>query len=131
MRSVKMMLALSTFISVAVGAAYTTHGDVAFGMTFFVFSLVFAFGLFEKEKTSFPYGVAHLYVGSMLVLLGTGYRLLSFLVSMLNTLLGERPQSFTLPDAILLVTGAVALLNFFRFRAVLLEDEHETTDKRE
>lgn len=131
MRFLQVMLLLLTLFSSVVGLSYILEGEFVFGLIVLLFSAVFAFGLLERGGASFSFRVAHLYVGSILLLLASGYRLLSFAASLLNLLTGEEPSWLGLSDSLLILVSLPALFGFWTVRRALRSDTESRFVRRD
>ena len=85
--------------------------DFLFGIFLIVVSLVFLFGTFERSRERY---LAHLFVGSLIVLFFAGMNLLEYLTGFLKPLLGEERNTLTAGNYALFLTGAMALFIILR-----------------
>ncbi|ODN29853.1 hypothetical protein [Fervidobacterium thailandense] len=111
MRSVTVKQSFMMFLGFLTAIAYIKDGEYLFGLVLAVFSSVFLLGIFEQKNLSFSYKIAHLYVGSILMVIAASYLILTFGLSYFNLLVGENPLRLSIPDLLLVVTGIVALFN--------------------
>lgn len=118
-RSVSVKQSLMTFLGFITSIAYINDGEYTFGLVLAVFSSVFLLGTFERKTLSFSYKIAHLYVGSILMMISTGYLILTFVFSYFNLLIGTPPLRLSMPDFLLVLTGIMSLFNVISLKKAI------------
>ncbi|HOK87439.1 MAG TPA: hypothetical protein PK404_01265 [Fervidobacterium sp.] len=123
MKSVTITLWIMLITSITIGIGYLFEDDVIFGIIIFIFSTVFLLGFRELGKPSYSYRIAHIYVGSILIVMTAGYILASFLFSLVNLIIGEEIMSLKISDMLLLLLGVYSSYNIYRLRKTAIRPE--------
>lgn len=126
MRSVNITLWFSIVLSVIVTLLYFLQKEYIFSLVLLTFSLVLLSGFREFGKPSTSYKIAHLYVGSILFSIASGYTLLNFAFSLVNLFFGENASIPTYADFLLWLLGAYSLFNIYRLRKFALKPAKNT-----
>jgi len=122
-RSVAVKQSLMMFLGFITSIAYINDGEFTFGLVLVVFSSVFLLGIFERKTMSFSYKIAHLYVGSILMMIATGYLILTFAFSHFNLLVGEPSLRLSIPDFLLILTGIMSLFNVISLKKAVTREK--------
>lgn len=120
MKSINITLWFSVIFSLAVTFLYFIQKEYIFSLVLLTFSLVFLSGFREFGKPSPSYKIAHLYVGSILFSIASGYIFLNFTFSFVNLFFGNSVSTPTYADFLLWVLGGYSLFNVHRLRKFAL-----------
>ncbi len=123
MKSAAIQLWIMLIASLLVGTCYIFQGDLIFGIIILVFSMVFLLGFREFGKPSYSYRIAHIYVGSILIAITSGYILASFLFSLVNLIIGEEIMDLKISDILLMLLGVYSSYNIYRLRKNAIRPE--------
>ncbi|MFN3691299.1 MAG: hypothetical protein ACK4R7_00260 [Fervidobacterium sp.] len=120
MKIINLNLFLSIISSSIVSLLFFLQGEYAFAIVLLIFSSIFLTSFREFGKPAQNYKIAHLYVGSIFFTIAASYSFLSFLFSMLNTVLGEVIQKPGIAEFSLWIFGLYTFFNVLRLKKFAL-----------
>ncbi|MFN6991721.1 MAG: hypothetical protein ACK4MM_03245 [Fervidobacterium sp.] len=120
MKIINLNLFLSIIFSLLVTFFFLMQKDYVFALVLLTFSSIFLTSFREFGKPAQNYKIAHLYVGSIFFTIAAGYTFLSFLFSILNTVLGEEIQRPGIAEFSLWIFGLYTLFNVLRLKKFAL-----------
>jgi len=123
MRSVNKIMGMMSVLSIITFILYLIEGKVIFSIVVLSFLLVFLFGFREFGSASYTFRLAHVYVGSILFTIASGYVLLTYLFSLFSVFIGGEPYRLSISDIILLITGVYSLINVIYLKKVALRND--------
>lgn len=120
MKTINLNLFLSIIFSLLVTFFFLVQEEYVFTVVLLTFSSIFITSFRDYGKPAQNYKIAHLYVGSIFFTIAAGYTFLSFLFSILNTVLGEEIQKPAIAEFSLWLFGLYALFNVLRLKKFAL-----------